>query len=193
MSLRADQKALLFLGAIALLGAGVRVVRAASGRGVAGGQPALERQLAASDSARLQQARKRVGGAGRGRGRRGSEAGPNREGSAGRNDASAVAGSVARTRDRVAGRLDLDVASAAQIDSLPGITPTIAKRIVADRMIHGPFVNSTGLRRVSGVGAKLLSRIDTLVVFSGVVAQPSVSDTILPRAKRSRSRRPGGE
>jgi len=189
MSLRADQKALLFLGAIALLGAGVRVVRAASGRGVSSAQPALERQLAAADSARLQQSRKRIGGArGRGRGTRDNASG--RE-AAGRN-VSPVAGPPVQSREYVNGRLDLDLATAAQIDSLPGVTPTIARRIVADRMARGPFLNAGGLRRVKGVGAKLLSRIDTLVVFTGVVAQPTASDTIIPRAKRSRTRKSGG-
>jgi len=180
MSLRADQKALLFLGAIALLGAGVRVVRAASGQGTVSGQPALERQLAASDSARLH-ARKRVGSAGKGRGRSTAA-----QGGRGRNNLSPTAGPPAQSRSHVNGKLDLDIATAAEIDSLPGISPTIAKRIVADRMVRGPFLNAGGLRRVKGIGAKLLSRIDTLVVFTGVVAQPSMSDTIIPRGKRSK-------
>src|SRR3954468_8667994 len=51
MALRSDQKALMFIGAVAVLGAGVRVVRAASGRSASGSQPALEHQQQAADSA----------------------------------------------------------------------------------------------------------------------------------------------
>ena len=52
MSLRPDHKALVFLGAVAVLGAGVRVSRAAS-RSVSSPatQPALDRQMASADSA----------------------------------------------------------------------------------------------------------------------------------------------
>ncbi len=52
MSLRPDHKALIFLGAVAVLGAGVRVSRAAS-RSVSSPstQPALDRQMASADSA----------------------------------------------------------------------------------------------------------------------------------------------
>jgi len=85
-------------------------------------------------------------------------------------------------------RLDLDVASAAQIDSLPGVTPLMAKRIVTDRMARGPFMTSDGLRRVIGVGNGFLKRIDTLITFSGTFVQPSVSDSII---KKRRPRRGG--
>src|SRR5262250_2079843 len=52
MSLRADHKALVFLGAVAVLGAGVRMSRAAS-RSVVNptAQAALDRQMASADSA----------------------------------------------------------------------------------------------------------------------------------------------
>src|SRR5215813_2457469 len=51
MAMRSDHKALLFLGVVAVLGAGVRVVRAANGRAATGAQPALEQQSQAADSA----------------------------------------------------------------------------------------------------------------------------------------------
>jgi competence protein ComEA len=86
----------------------------------------------------------------------------------------------------VNGRLDLDVATAAQIDSLPGVGPQLAKRIVLDRMQRGPFVNRDGLRRVSGVGPNLAQRIDSLVAFSGTVHWPEPGDTILPMRARRR-------
>src|SRR6266496_1330600 len=100
MSLRPDQKALVFIGAIGVLGAGVRVMRAATGEPAVVAQPALEHQLAAADSSRRQQGRGRSGSKQRTGGRRG-------RGSTTPQDP--------RTPPR--GKLDLDVATAAQVDS----------------------------------------------------------------------------
>ena len=86
----------------------------------------------------------------------------------------------------VAGKLDLDVATAAQIESLPGVGPATAKRIVADRMQRGPFVTRDGFRRVRGTGPTFLAKIDSLVTFSGIVKHPEASDTIIPKSKRKR-------
>jgi hypothetical protein len=83
----------------------------------------------------------------------------------------------------------LDVASSAQIDSLPGVTPLMAKRIVADRMARGPFLSTDGLRRVIGVGSGFLKRIDTLVTFSGTFVQANASDTIIPKRRKGRGSR----
>ena len=82
----------------------------------------------------------------------------------------------------------MDVATAAQIDSLPGVTPLMARRIVADRMARGPFTTVDALRRVSGVGPAFLRKIDTLITFSGTYVQSSVSDTIIPKRRRGRGR-----
>src|SRR5512143_3369390 len=134
MSLRPDHKALVFVGSIALLGAAVRIMRAATGGIPVAAQPALDHQLAAADSARTQQARGRGGPKRRAGGQRGREP------------------SAAPDRRIVSkGKLDLDIATAAQLDSLPGVTPMMARRIVADRMARGPFMGKDGLQRVTGV------------------------------------------
>ena len=81
----------------------------------------------------------------------------------------------------VNGRLDLDVATAAQIDSLPGVTPLMAKRIVLDRMRRGPFLNLDGLKRVTGAGPRFVEQIDSLVTFSGTIHWAEPSDTVIPK------------
>jgi Helix-hairpin-helix motif len=212
MSLRADHKALVFLGAVAVLGAGVRVSRAASGSPPpAASQQALDRQMASADSAAnsgsASSASHRAGGragAGRGRGTRR----PGRSSAFASDSAHAIAqrdsgqGTPSRRRqagplDRpgyINGRLDLDVATAAQIDSLPGVTPALAQRIAADRMKRGPFLSLDGLRRVSGIGPTLAKRLDTLVTFSGAFVQGSPQDSLVPprraKTRRSTSTRP---
>jgi DNA uptake protein ComE-like DNA-binding protein len=195
MSLQSDHKALIFLATVAVLGAGVRVVRA-SGRGsVQEVQPALDRQVQAADSA----SRAGRGGRGGGRAGRGSA-------QAKRTKSNTAAGDTTRRKaardsagkqprgalDRpgwIGGKLDLDVASAAQLDSLPGVTPAMAKRIVADRMTRGPFLNRDGLRRVPGTGPRFLAAIDSTVTFSGTFSRPVATDTVIPKAKSSRSRK----
>jgi len=182
MSLRPDHKALMFLGAVAVLGAGVRVVRA-SNASAAGPQPELERQVQAADSsARAGRSARGGRSGGRGRGSRGRNAAP-------LDSAAAQAGSGSMDRrGYVNGKLDLDVASAAQIDALPGVSATMARRIVLDRALRGPFVTRDGLRRVTGVGPAFLSKIDSLVTFSGTVTQPSASDTIIGRTRKVRAK-----
>ena len=86
------------------------------------------------------------------------------------------------------GRLDLDLASAAEVDSLPGMGPALAKRIVADRMANGAFRELIALRRVRGVNPKLLARLDSLVSFSGASKPVLASDTVIA-AKSPRKRR----
>jgi competence protein ComEA len=58
--------------------------------------------------------------------------------------------------------LDLNRASAAQLQQVPGIGPTLAERIVAARE-RRPFQKVEDLRRVSGIGAKTLDRLRPFV------------------------------
>jgi competence protein ComEA len=68
--------------------------------------------------------------------------------------------------------IDLDVASAAEIESLPRIGPVLARRIVADRDEHGPFGSLERFERVRGVGPALARTLRERVTFSGT-ARPS--------------------
>jgi len=175
MSLRSDHKALVFLGAVGVLGAGVRVVRAAGKESIPAVQPALEHQARVADSA----AQAQRGGKGKKKGRGG-------RGSSERDQARPRPPGSPDRPGYVGGRLDLDVATAAQIDSLPGVSATMARRIAVDRARRGPFTNAAGLQRVSGVGKRFLQQIDTLVTYSGTFAFVNPSDTVLKSRKKSR-------
>ncbi len=59
--------------------------------------------------------------------------------------------------------LNLNLASAAALDSLPGIGPTRAASIVQYRASHGPFRSVEDLSQVSGIGPAALARIRDLV------------------------------
>ncbi len=62
--------------------------------------------------------------------------------------------------------VDLETASAGEIESLPRIGPALAKRIVDDRSAHGVFRSLEGLQRVRGVGPALARLLEGRVTFN---------------------------
>ena len=58
-----------------------------------------------------------------------------------------------------ASAVNINTASAAQLDTLPGIGPSKAAAIVADRDANGSFSSCDELSRVTGVGAKTVANI----------------------------------
>ncbi|MFV9505750.1 MAG: helix-hairpin-helix domain-containing protein [Oscillochloridaceae bacterium umkhey_bin13] len=65
------------------------------------------------------------------------------------------------------GLINLNTASAAVLEDLPGIGATLAERIIARRNEHGPFTAIEQLREVSGIGDKLYSQLAPLVTVGG--------------------------
>ncbi|MEP6590700.1 MAG: helix-hairpin-helix domain-containing protein [Gemmatimonadota bacterium] len=72
--------------------------------------------------------------------------------------------------------VDADRAGAVELQRLPGVGPALAKRIVADREIHGAFGGTVGLDRVPGIGPALLGRLGGHLTFSGVPADTDPGD-----------------
>jgi competence ComEA-like helix-hairpin-helix protein len=131
-----ERQALGFLVFLALSGASVRLWRA--NRPVqAPSVAALEVQLGRVDSA--QRAPKR-----------------GRKAAAPKKDTARV----------LAGPVDLDRATAEEIEALPGIGPALAARIVAHRDSTGSFGSMDALCEVRGVGSAMAKRLSPLVTFS---------------------------
>lgn len=63
------------------------------------------------------------------------------------------------------GLLDLNRASAADLEELPGVGATLAARIIERRETQGPYRSVEELREVSGVGEKLFAQIAPLVTI----------------------------
>ena len=192
-----EQKALAFVAIVILLGGAVRVVRAgAAAPPTAHEQQALAQQASAADSAAVRRgAPKRPKPA---RSKRGAEprtvagvstvppsfARPDRPydstpyGSPSerlgfpppgpRIDIGDPAPRNAGPRTPGHVMVDLDVASAAEIEALPRIGPALARRIVANRDSLGPFRTLEGLRRVKGIGAATIQLLALSVTFGGV-------------------------
>ena len=97
-----------------------------------------------------------------------------------------------KTEPEIPANVDLDVASAEQIETIRGIGPSLAKRIVADRDSLGPFGSLEQLQRVKGVGPKLAARIDSSVTFS-LLPRPSTTATTRSPAGKRRRKPPRGD
>ncbi|QOS69803.1 helix-hairpin-helix domain-containing protein [Eggerthella guodeyinii] len=61
------------------------------------------------------------------------------------------------------GKVNLNRATAAELDALPGVGPSTAEKIVADREANGPFRTVEDLKRVSGIGDKKFADLADLV------------------------------
>jgi len=55
--------------------------------------------------------------------------------------------------------LELNTASAEDLERLPGLGPELARRIVAHRQEHGPFRRLEDLEAVQGIGPRKLARL----------------------------------
>lgn len=61
--------------------------------------------------------------------------------------------------------LDLNTASAAALEELPGIGPALAERIVAWREEHGPFSGPEELQAVPGIGPATAEAIAPYIAY----------------------------
>jgi len=62
------------------------------------------------------------------------------------------------------GPLDLNAATAAQLDALPGIGPVTAQKIVDYRQAHGPFRSVDDLAAIPGIGPAKIDDLRGLVI-----------------------------
>ena len=75
---------------------------------------------------------------------------------------SSVEDSVATTQSggqNQAFPININTATAQQLEALPGIGPTYAQRIVDYRNANGPFTSPSQLLNISGIGEKRLAAI----------------------------------
>ena len=71
---------------------------------------------------------------------------------------------VGRTMAVREARLDLNRATVAEFERLPGVGPVLARRMAAYRMSVGRFQTVEDLRSVKGLGRKKLDRLKPLVM-----------------------------
>lgn len=62
-------------------------------------------------------------------------------------------------------KINVNTASQAELELLPGVGPKLAQRILDDRAKNGNYKSLKDLDRVSGIGVKTLERLAPLVTF----------------------------
>jgi competence protein ComEA len=70
-----------------------------------------------------------------------------------------VAAPKAETATATTEAVDLNSATATELETIPGIGPALAKRIVEFRDEHGPFDRVDDLLKVRGIGEKSLDKL----------------------------------
>lgn len=63
----------------------------------------------------------------------------------------------------LARQIDVNTASVAELERLPGVGPALAQRMVQDRTARGPFRTAEELTRVPGIGPHLLEQLRAYV------------------------------
>ncbi|NDY41942.1 ComEA family DNA-binding protein [Dissulfurirhabdus thermomarina] len=63
--------------------------------------------------------------------------------------------------------VNVNTADVAALEQLPYIGPAKARAIVAERERHGPFTSVEDLRRVKGIGPRIIERLEGEVTVSG--------------------------
>lgn len=77
--------------------------------------------------------------------------------------APAAAGGAGSGASGTTGPVNLNTASADQLDALPGVGPVLAQHIISWRTDHGRFTSVDQLREVSGIGEAKFDDLKSLV------------------------------
>jgi competence protein ComEA len=78
-------------------------------------------------------------------------------------DGSGATGAEAAGGGTTGGKVNLNTATQAQLEELPGIGPTYAQAIIAERQRRGGFTSVNDLRSVRGIGDKRFAELAPLV------------------------------
>jgi len=78
--------------------------------------------------------------------------------------------------------LNLNTANQGQLETLPGIGPILAKRILAFRFRHGRFNRIENLLNIKGIGSKTFERLRALVCVE------SAAKSLTPQSGERRKR-----
>jgi competence protein ComEA len=61
------------------------------------------------------------------------------------------------------GKININAATVEQLDTLPGIGPALAQRIVEYRTVNGPFTTLEDLKKVRGIGDVIFAQMQDLI------------------------------
>jgi competence protein ComEA len=185
----AEKKALVFLAAVAVAGAAVRATGAATRAQTAddASREALRRQIVAVESAGAA-ARKGKGAGGPKAAWRPPANEIDPRSIFARPPVGRVSPKSGREPANPAPPVDVDVATAEELERLPRIGPALAKRIIQERNEAGAFGSLEELQRVRGIGPSMARALSTYVTFSGT-PRPSIAGVPGASAGTERTRK----
>jgi competence protein ComEA len=70
---------------------------------------------------------------------------------------------VGASTQQAGGKVNINTADQAQLDTLPGIGQAYAQRIIQYREINGPFKTIEDIKQVSGIGDKRFEQLKDLI------------------------------
>lgn len=70
-------------------------------------------------------------------------------------------------KNQPAERININSASQADLETLPGIGPVIAQAIIQFRLENGPFLEVNEIQSVSGIGPATFEKIQSLITIGG--------------------------
>ncbi len=80
-----------------------------------------------------------------------------------RHTANPTQGSLQTVQTNSPARININTASQAELESLPGIGPVLAQKIITYRQAHGPFGKIEDIVDVPGIGEAIFARIKDLI------------------------------
>ncbi|MEO7996396.1 MAG: helix-hairpin-helix domain-containing protein [Gemmatimonadaceae bacterium] len=180
MPTAAERQALAFLAGVALLGGGVRVWQQRHNAGTESasvafkaGAEGVDGQLSAIDAARASKRGKKAAGK------------PKRATSKSKGETRTDARAI-ESRPVI---IDVDIASAQELEKLPRVGMALAERIVANRDSLGAFGSLEALGSVRGIGVALLKVLDPLITFSGRPRANASNENVSRDGRRKRARK----
>jgi len=69
-----------------------------------------------------------------------------------------------KSHSNLSGKINLNTATAKELENLPGIGPVMSSRIIEHRSLRGTFYNIEEIKEVKGIGDKTYERIKNLII-----------------------------
>lgn len=77
-----------------------------------------------------------------------------------------VAGTSTTSKPTITGKININTASETELDSLPGIGPTYAKRIIEYRNANGGYKSIEDIKNVKGIGDKTFDKFKDKIIVN---------------------------